>query len=76
LYLLPQQEQPAAGVVTFFKEGQKIWETQPAAAEGKSLKLKVPLDRLPEGEYTCQVTVLNPADRKVAFWQAPVMVIH
>ena len=31
--------------------------------------------QLPPGEYTCQVTVLDPTSQKAAFWQAPVMLI-
>ena len=33
------------------------------------------LAKLPPGEYTCQVTVLDPNDQKAAFWQAPVLLI-
>jgi hypothetical protein len=33
------------------------------------------LAKLPPGEYDCQVTVLNPASQKAAFWQAPVMLV-
>jgi hypothetical protein len=39
------------------------------------LKLSFPLSTLRPGEYECEVTVLDPAGRKAAFWQAPVMVI-
>ena len=31
--------------------------------------------KLPPGEYTCQVTVLDPTGQKAVFWQAPVMLI-
>ncbi len=40
------------------------------------MMFSVPLEKLPPGEYTCQVTVLDPATRKAAFWQAPAMLIR
>ncbi len=39
------------------------------------LRFSLSLNELPPGEYTCQVSVLDPATRKAAFWQAPVMLI-
>lgn len=39
------------------------------------LKFNFALDKLEPGEYTCQVTVLDAASKKAAFWQTPVMVI-
>ena len=39
------------------------------------LRFSLALDKLPPGEYDCQVTVLDPTGQKAAFWQAPVMVI-
>jgi len=39
------------------------------------VKLSFPLGKLKPGEYDCEVTVLDPASRKAAFWQAPVMII-
>ncbi len=68
-------QQPVAALVAFYQNGRKIWETEPAASNGKSLRLNLTLDKLPEGEYLCQVTVLNPADQKAAFWQGQIMVI-
>jgi hypothetical protein len=39
------------------------------------LKFDLALSKLSQGEYTCRVTVLNPASEKAAFWQAPIMVV-
>jgi hypothetical protein len=39
------------------------------------IKLSFPLNKLKSGEYDCEVTVLDPAGQKAAFWQAPVMII-
>jgi hypothetical protein len=35
----------------------------------------VPLNALADGEYVCQITVLDPSAQKVAFWQAPVKIV-
>jgi hypothetical protein len=39
------------------------------------LRFSVPLEGLETGRYDCQVTVLDPAGQKVAFWRAPVMLV-
>ena len=36
----------------------------------------IPLDKLSPGEYSCQITVLDPTNKKAAFWQAPIMLIE
>jgi VWFA-related protein len=75
--------QPLLMYVTFFQGSTKVMET-PAmeVTEGLNskshmlpLKLSFPLAKLRPGEYDCEVTVLDPAAQKAAFWQAPVMVI-
>lgn len=40
-----------------------------------AVKLSFPLGNLKPGEYDCEVTVLDPTGGKIAFWQAPVMII-
>jgi VWFA-related protein len=75
--------QPLVAYVTFFKNTAKAMETPLVrVADGldpKShmlpVKLSFPLGKLKPGEYDCEVTVLDPASRKAAFWQAPVMII-
>jgi VWFA-related protein len=75
--------QPLVAFVTFYRGQAKAFETKPIqVADGQDprskalpLKFSFPLERLPPGEYTCQVTVLDPASQKAAFWQAPVMLI-
>jgi len=39
------------------------------------LRFNLALEKLPPGEYNCQVTVLDTGAQKAAFWQAPVMLI-
>jgi len=40
------------------------------------LRFDIPLGELTAGAYNCQVTVLNPAGQKAAFWQAPIIVVE
>ena len=75
--------QPLVAFVTFYRGQAKAFETPPLpVTEGLNNRLKtVPLrfslslDKLPPGEYNCQVTVLDPTGQKAAFWQAPVMLV-
>ncbi len=75
--------QPLVAFVTFYRGQTKAFETAPlSVTEGLAnklrtipLKFSLSLAKLPPGEYTCQVTVLDPASQKAAFWQAPVMLI-
>jgi VWFA-related protein len=75
--------QPMVAFVTFYRGLQKAFETTPLQVidgldpKSKALPLRfsLSLSKLPPGEYTCQVTVLDPTGQKAAFWQAPVMLI-
>ena len=75
--------EPLVAFVSFYRGQTKVFETPPLPVSvGLNNKLKtVPLkfslslNKLPPGEYNCQVTVLNPTGEKAAFWQAPVMLI-
>ena len=74
---------PLLAFITFFQGSTKALETQPMKiSAGLNNRLKtmpirfdIALASLAPGEYTCQVTVLDAADQKAAFWQAPVMVV-
>ncbi|MDP9170613.1 MAG: VWA domain-containing protein [Acidobacteriota bacterium] len=76
--------QPLVAFVTFYRGQTKAFETPPLSiTEGLSNKLKtiplkfdLALDKLTPGRYNCQVTVLDPAGGKAAFWQAPVMLVQ
>jgi hypothetical protein len=39
------------------------------------IQFSIALANLPPGKYDCQVTVLDPAGQKAAFWQAPIVVV-
>jgi hypothetical protein len=76
--------QPLVAFVTFYRGQTKAFETPPLAVlEGMDPKSKAvplrfsfPLDKLQTGEYNCQITVLDPTGQKVAFWQAPIMLVQ
>jgi len=69
--------------VTFYRGQAKAFETPPLpVTEGLNnrmktvpLKFSLSLAKLTPGRYTCQVTVLDPASQKAAFWQAPVVLV-
>ena len=75
--------QPLVAFVTFYHGQTKAFETPPlAVTEGLDPKSKalplgfnLALNKLPPGRYDCQVSVVDPAGRKAAFWQAPVMLV-
>jgi VWFA-related protein len=75
--------QPLVAFVTFYRDGVKSFETAPlVVSEGydprsKALPLRFSLSlaTLPTGKYDCQVTVLDPAGQKAAFWQAPIVLV-
>jgi VWFA-related protein len=76
--------EPLVAFVTFYRGSSKVFETPPRqVAEGLNNRLKtmplrfdIPLDQLSPGGYDCQVTVLDPAGQKAAFWQAPIIVVE
>jgi len=77
-------DKPLVAFVTFYRGQTKAFETPPlGVTEALANKLKtVPLkfdlslSKLPPGKYDCQVTVLDPAGQKAAFWQTPVMLVN
>jgi hypothetical protein len=75
--------QPLIAFVTFYQGSVKAFETPPLpVVEGLNpkskavpLRFSLSLNKLAPGQYNCQVTILDPAGQKAAFWQAPVMLI-
>jgi VWFA-related protein len=75
--------QPLVAFVTFLKGDQKVLETDPLQvidgidprSKAVPLRFSIPLDKLDVGRYEAQVTVLEPAGQKVAFWQAPIALV-
>ena len=80
----PETAQPLVAYVTFYRGNEKAFETPPVQIteaisnrlKTMPLKFNFPLGKLSPGEYTCQVTVLEPKGQKAAFWQAPVMLVQ
>jgi hypothetical protein len=78
-----ENTQPLVAFVTFLRGDEKVLETQPLAvidgldlrSKAVPIRLSVPIDTLAPGRYDCQVSVLEPTGRKVAFWQAPIAVV-
>jgi len=74
---------PLVAFVSFYREKAKVFETQAmVVTNGLNVRLKtVPLSfsiatsQLSVGEYACQVTVLDPAGHKAAFWRTPVKLV-
>jgi len=75
--------QPLVAFVTLYHGQAKAFETTPVSIndglDSKSkalpLRLSVPLDQLPPGQYNCQVTILDPSAQKAAFWQTVIMLV-
>ena len=70
--------------VSFYRGKVKAFETDAAARSRKGLNAKskavpvrfsVPLAKLQPGQYTCQVSVLDPTAQKFAFWRAPMVLL-
>jgi len=76
--------EPLVAFVTFYKGLTKAFETAPLAvvdgldpkSKAVPLRFSLSLSKLQPGEYTCQVSVLDPNGQKVAFWQAPIMLVN
>ncbi len=76
--------QPLVSYVTFYQGGNKVFETPPMKVisgmnnvlKTMSLNFDIALKDIPLGEYDCQVSVLDPAGQKIAFWRAPVKLVQ
>jgi hypothetical protein len=74
---------PLVAYVGFFNGEERAFQTMPFVinegmdpkSKAVPLKLTVPLRELADGEYVCQVIVLDPGAQKAAFWQMPVKIV-
>lgn len=74
---------PVYSYVTLYKGEEKAFESKPIGiGEGHANKLRtapmqfaLSLQKLEPGEYLCQITVVDPAGKRSAWWQAPILVI-
>ncbi|MFZ0394280.1 MAG: VWA domain-containing protein [Terracidiphilus sp.] len=77
-------QSPFFAFVTLYQDGKKLFETPPRAIDpnpaselgAMPLSFNLGVDSLPRGRYDCQVTVLDPSDKKAAFWRAPIMLVQ
>jgi VWFA-related protein len=75
--------QPIIAFVSLYAGQKKAFESQPVELTGGSsdrlkitpIQFSLALRDLPPGQYDCQVTVLDPAGGKAAFWQAPIELV-
>jgi VWFA-related protein len=73
---------PLVAFASFYRDDVKVLDTEPLAlSDGWDPKLRavpirfsIPLSRLEPGPYDFQVTVLDPASGKAAFWRAMIQV--
>ena len=76
--------QPLFAFVTLYQGGKKIYETPPQSIVPSatsrlgtmSLSFDLGVDTLPRGSYDCQVTVIDPATQKAAFWRASILLVQ
>jgi hypothetical protein len=69
--------------VTFYRGQTKAFETPPlpvtdgldAKSKAVPLRFAIALDKLQAGQYDCQVSVVDPTNQKVNFWQSQVMLV-
>lgn len=74
---------PLVAYVAFYRDGVKRFETPPAGIESWDpasgvvpIRITVALRDLDAGPYDCQVTVLDPAGGRAAFWRASIVVVR
>jgi len=73
---------PLMAFVTLYSNGAEAFQSQPIAVSPNPatrlgvtpLNFNVSAANLKPGEYECQVTVLDPATTKAAFWRAPIVI--
>lgn len=78
-----QAVEPLIAFAGFYRTQKKMLETQPEIVAGGAntrlntipVNIRVSPASLEPGEYDCQVTVLDPAGHRAAFWRTPVMVV-
>jgi len=80
---LASATEPIVANVGFYRGKVKAFETEPlivkdgldAKSKALPVRFSVPLSTLRPGQYTCQVSLFNPAERKFSFTRADIMVV-
>jgi VWFA-related protein len=75
---------PMMAFVSFYREGKRVLEVQPMQVSTLTanrlgttpVSFRIAMGKLAAGEYQCQVTVLDPAGNRAAFWQGQIMLVR
>ena len=75
--------QPLVAYATFYREGAKVYESEPVTVTGGlhrtskavPVRMTIPLESLLPGRYDWQITIIDPAGRRAAFWQTAVAIV-
>jgi hypothetical protein len=75
---------PLFAWVTFYRDQKMVLETPPVAMTAQTttrlgvvpFSFRIGLGALAAGQYQCQISVLDPAGHRTAFWQGSVMVVQ
>jgi hypothetical protein len=79
-----KSDAPFFAFVTLYRNQKMVFETAPVAVTPQAgsrlgmapFTFSVGLGKLAPGEYQCQVSVLDPAGHRAAFWQGPIMLVR
>lgn len=80
----PTSRPPLIAFVTLYQGGKKAFESKPLAATPEAgsrlgvtpFSFHLGLSDLAPGRYDCQISVLDPDGKRVAFWVNPVMLVR
>ena len=75
---------PLVAYVSLYREGKPAFATTPIAVKAQPnsrlgvvpINFDIGLGQLLSGEYDCQISVLDPAGQKVAFWSGPIVLLQ
>jgi len=78
----PLSSEPVLAFVSLYSNGAEVFKTPPIAVEPNAasrlgvtpLSFNLSTEQLAVGPYECQVTVLDPATSKAAFYRAPIVI--
>ena len=78
----PTAEQPLIAFVSLYSGSTQAFRSTPIAVTPNAttrlgvtpLSFDIGLASLAPGQYQCQITVLDPATSKAAFWRAPIVI--
>ncbi len=78
-----EKTQRLVATLSLYRGKVKAFETEPLQVtdglnpmtKAVPVRFAFPLSKLEPGRYLCQVSVLNPAARRFAFWRAPVVLL-